>query len=562
LYRYKFIARDFCFKKDSAYQYFKIKNEEPEITCPKDTVVDCIKHLVIQKDPPVTTSCSLRYRVIVQKPKLVFGHPDCPGARYELEYEVRDTCGRNEHCIQHITIDNDPPTIKCPPDKIVECERDIKKEKAEYTTNCDHHADLDVEGPTLVKGKANCDGSVYELKYTVTDSCERSASCIQKFTIHNKGPEIICPPNEEVQCEDDINAGPPKEVKVTCDLKYDIKISDPVLIIGRKNCQGAVYQVIYTVTDECGRTDECEQLFTILKDDIQLTCPPDKTVHCKKDIAPSTAIVKTACKNAFNVTTSPPKLISGKENCAGARYQILYHVEDECGRTKDCLQTFTIDNRPPEIVCYPDMTVQCEEDFEFKPPVPLVDCDLNYTVDTTVVEIKGSGECDGNILGFIYTVTDECGRSASCLQQFTLRIPLPVVKCAPDEVVDCEDNIRVTNPTVTMHCDQTYAVQSLGPVLTKGLPNCPGAEYTITYTVTDDCERQVTCTQYFNIENSPPTITCPPDRTVECKEDIKEEDPQAVAACNLGAVYFDGPYLESGKDNCPNAVYTITYTVE
>ncbi|HJW30415.1 MAG TPA: hypothetical protein VJ508_14385, partial [Saprospiraceae bacterium] len=51
-------------------------------------------------------------------------------------------------------------------------------------------------------------------------------------------------------------------------------------------------------------------------------------------------------------------------------------------------------------------------------------------------------------------------------------------------------------------------------------------------------------------------------RTVECKEDIKEEQPQAVAACNLGAVYFDGPYLESGKDNCPNAVYTITYTVE
>ncbi len=194
--------------------------------------------------------------------------------------------------------------------------------------------------------------------------------------------------------------------------------------------------------------------------------------------------------------------------------------------------------------------------------MPVVDCDLRYTIDTSTVLIKGTGECDGDVVGLHYTVTDACGRSASCVQKVTLRIPLPEVQCPEDATVECDEDIKPGTPSVKTYCNQTYTITHAGPALSKGRPNCPGAAYTITYTVKDDCDRKVSCTQHFVINNAAPTIKCPPDRTVECKEDIREEMPQGEVACGGGDVTFDGPHLESGKDNCPNAVYTITYTIE
>ncbi len=70
-----------------------------------------------------------------------------------------------------------------------------------------------------------------------------------------------------------------------------------------------------------------------------------------------------------------------------------------------------------------------------------------------------------------------------------------------------------------------YVITEVGPHLVYGQDDCPGAKYEIVYTVTDDCGRQASCTQIFTIHNEGPTITCPPDRTIECVYEMVEEIP-------------------------------------
>ncbi len=124
-YRFTFIAKDQCLRVDSVWQFFKIVNDPPEIDCPTDTVVFCIEELV-KIQPKTTTSCDVTCKVTYYGPLLVSGTHNCPGAIYEMQYIVKDICGRETKCIQKVKIENDPPMIMCPADTIVECFEDIK----------------------------------------------------------------------------------------------------------------------------------------------------------------------------------------------------------------------------------------------------------------------------------------------------------------------------------------------------------------------------------------------------------------------------------------------------
>ena len=563
VYRITFTAKDFCNKSAKAEQYFRIDNDDPQIYCLPDTIVDCIEHFKLVQ-PQGSSSCKMNFRITSKGPYLVSGKKNCPDAVYQIDYTLKDSCGREAKCTRKIRILNDGPTITCPPDQTVTCFDKIQKGKPTYTTSCKTYAKLTISDPVLVRGKRNCPGAVYEITYTVTDSCDRKASCVQKFTIDNPGPKIKCPPPKEILCVDDILVGLPESVQVSCDLKYTITTTDPKLISGKPNCVGAIYEVTYTVTDECGRKDSCDQLFTILKDDLQITCPPDQTVKCYEDIKPSNAVVKVPCKLHFNVTNSGPTLVSGTKNCNGAVYAITYLITDECGRTKTCIQKFTIANDKPEIKCEPEIVLPCYDDINnYKAPEPKVSCNLSFTMkSTTPALVSGKDKCDGARYKIVHTVEDECGRKAECTQYFRINMVPAILTCASDKTVDCEDHIVAEDPTVFMPCNLNYKIERRGPELIKGTKNCPGAVYTVTYILRNDCQDSVKCVQQFTIDNSGPRVTCPPDRMVKCSKDIVPETLVTSSSCGDNVkVNVSDKLLISGKPDCPNAKYSLIYTI-
>ncbi len=564
VYRITFTAKDLCNKSAKADQYFRIENDDPTIHCPADTIIDCIEHLpAIQ--PQGSSSCHLGFRITSKGPTLISGEHNCPEAIYKMEYILKDSCGRTVKCTREIRILNDEPTITCPPDETVTCFDKIRKGKPIIKTACKRwYKDLRITDPVLVRGRRNCPGAVYEITYTVTDSCDRKASCVQRFTINNPGPKIKCPQPKEIQCVEDIMVGLPESVQVSCDLAYTVTTSEPKLIYGKPNCVGAIYEVWYTVTDECGRKDSCQQVFTIFKRELLITCPPDQRVKCFEDIKPSNAIVKTACKQHFKISTTPPQHISGTQRCNGAVYAITFTVEDECGLTKTCVQKFTIVSDPPEIKCGPEIVVNCYDDIKnYKAPVPKVSCNLRFTPSSSPVSlVSGKDKCDGARYKIVYKVEDECGGKAECTQYFRIDMVPAVIACAPDRMVNCESQIIAEDPTMYVPCQLKHRLEKRGPELEKGKRNCPGAVYTMTYILTTECGDSVKCVQRFTIDNLGARVNCPPDRQVQCSKDIVPETLTASGSCGEKLqVTVQGPLLISGKPDCPNAKYSLIYTL-
>jgi len=309
------------------------------------------------------------------------------------------------------------------------------------------------------------------------------------FTIENEGPSITCPADLTITCIDEIAEGVPT-VTSACGLTTTVSVALPSIAGPGENCPGLQYQITYTVTDECGRTDECVQTFTIENEGPTITCPADATVTCVDDIAEGTPTVTSSCGSLTTVTTVGPTLVSGSEGCDASVYEIVYTVTDECGRTDECTQTFNVENDGPTIVCPADLTVDCIEDIVEGTPTVTSSCGLSTEVFVSLPSIVGDdANCPANQYQITYTVTDECGRSSSCAQTFTIENEGPSITCPADVTVTCATEIAESTPTVISSCSLNTNVTTSGPELVSGTADCIGAQYEITYTVTDVCGR-------------------------------------------------------------------------
>ncbi|MDB4438789.1 SpaA isopeptide-forming pilin-related protein [bacterium] len=560
-YKIIYTATDECGRTAECTQTFTLDNEGPTITCPADVTIECLNGLV-QGVPTVTSACGLTTEVFVALPSIVGEGANCPGNQYQILYSVIDECGRTASCTQTFTIANQGPTIVCPADETVTCAYDINEGTPTVTSSCNLPTIVVTSDPVLVSGSANCYGAKYEITYTVTDVCGRTADCVQTFTIDNEIPEIICPANLTVECAEDIIAGSPA-VSTSCGVGYVVTYSDPVLTYGTDNCDGAIYEIIYTVTDDCGRVNECSQLFTLDNEGPSITCPADLTIACASDIYEGTPTVVTSCGVHYTSLTTGPTLISGAADCYGAIYEITYTVIDVCGRSASCTQTFTIDNEAPMITCPADATVACAADIIVGVPTIETSCYLSSDYTTVgPVLVSGTDNCDGARYEITYNVEDVCGRTASCKQIFTVVNEGPSITCPADVTVECADDIHASIPNVTTSCDLGYTVSTSGPTLVSGTDNCTDATYKLTYTVTDECGRTANCVQTFKIENDPPTIVCPIDATVQCLDDIMVGTPVVTTPCYIPYTNsITGPTLVFGAGGCEGAIYEIVYSV-
>jgi hypothetical protein len=205
----------------------------------------------------------------------------------------------------------------------------------------------------------------------VTDSCGRTIDCNTVYTISNVGPVIdLCPADATVECYSDLVARitadslalSSGDVTTACGVRYVVTRS---ALPAFDNCPNN-YTITWTVTDSCGRTIDCNTVYTIdnLGPVIDL-CPADATVEWYSDLvaritADSLALsaggVTTACGVSYVVTRSA---LSAFDNCPN-NYTITWTVTDSCGRTIDCNTVYTIDNVGPVIdLCPADATVEC-----------------------------------------------------------------------------------------------------------------------------------------------------------------------------------------------------------
>ena len=202
-------------------------------------------------------------------------------------------------------------------------------------------------------------------------------------------------------------------------------------------------------------------------------------------------------------------------------------------------------NFPPEITCPDDITIECGESVD-----PSNTGQATATDDSdpdpgiTYSDSYSAGTCPAVlIITRTWTATDNQGATSSCVQTITVADNTnPVITCPADVQIECDASTDPSNTgqaTATDACDESptvaYSDEVVGDVITR------------TWTATDACDNVASCVQTITIvDNTPPTVTCPDDITVDND------------AGQCGAVVS---FEASATDNCPGDV-TITYDPE
>ena len=479
-----------------------------------------------------------------------------------------DDNGNSSECTQLITIvDTTAPVISsCPVDRVIDCVSDATTMLGSLlaTDNCDTNLTLSISATNdNLAAACTSDPRIIEYVYQVEDSCGNSSSCTQTYTIvDNVDPVISCPLDSVVECDASTatNAMGVATATDNCNSAPIISFTDTVLAGACLNASSL--ERVWTATDACGNSVSCTQTITVVDttDPVITTCPAAGNLTCIDDLPASDPASLVAIDNCdTNVTVS---VSATNDNLAAACVgtprivEYVYEVEDNCGNTATCTQTYTIiDNIDPIISCPLDRVVECDSSVATNVlgvATATDNCDSAPLISVSDVLIAGSC-ADERSIARVWTATDTCGNTASCTQTISIVDTTdPVITfCPSNEAVSCFSE-AIAEPGSVLAIDNCSASTFVTVLTTNdnGATGCVSdprlVEYI--YQVSDNCGNTTSCSQTYTIVDIiDPVALCPSDVVIECGSSISTND--------LGVVF--------GVDNCsadPALSFVDTFT--
>lgn len=428
--------------------------------------------------------------------------------------------------------DTEAPVFLNPPaDFSVECLDELPPGQGlDWQDNCDGSGQV---SPTEQNIPDPCTGGTMQRRWEYTDLCGNTEFYIQVITVSAlPEPEFDNPPPDMTV---DCNSIPPPAT----DLLYSnnsggaclIEGLVPPNIAGTADLCGGVITNTWEYTDICNRTIFHSQTITVIPaDDPAFVNPPaDVTVDCDNipTTAPDLNYTNGMTGNCLIEGTVSP-VISGNGDICGGGIQFTWEQTDQCGRTISHNQTFTITPIEEATFINPpvDITVTCDN-------IPVSAPDLTYSngstgdclIEGTVPAVmSGSGTMCGGDIQFTWSFTDQCNRTITHVQTFTIEPVTPPAFLNPpaDLSVTCA-NIPVGAP------DLIYSnggagnclIEGTVPAVLNGTPDGCGADFAFTWQFTDPCGNMVSHIQNIFVDPAPEPVfdSLPGDLTVPCVHD-------------------------------------------
>jgi hypothetical protein len=175
--------------------------------------------------------------------------------------------------------------------------------------------------------------------------------------------------------------------------------------------------------------------------------------------------------------------------------------------------------------CPPDRTFECGQPWEFGTPAATDNCCF---AGIFVFGTFTNGTCP-QFITRVWVARDCCGNTNTCKQTVTIvDTTPPTITCSPNKTVLCGSSWTFDPPTATDRCCLNPVIDVLNTV-TNGL--CPQV-ITRTWIAYDCCTNSSTCSQTVTvIDITPPTLTCVPDKTVQCGTPWTFDLPTATDNC-------------------------------
>ncbi|MEO7514601.1 MAG: hypothetical protein ABIW93_02230 [Verrucomicrobiota bacterium] len=466
-------------------------------------------------------------------------------------WTATDSCGNSSSCTQTIIVrDTTAPIINCPTNVTMEYPAITTTNVTGAATASDACGSFTITYSDTIT--TNC-GSAHTIsrRWTVTDQCNNSSSCIQIITVRDTtAPVVTCPASVTLDCPA-VTTTNSTGVATATDAGGQLSIT---YIDSITNSCGNTKTIArrWTATDLCGNSSGCVQ--TIVVRDITppvLTCPSNITVDCGTSTLPGATGSATAVDTCNSTTVT---YADASTNLCGSTKIITrtWMATDSCGNKATCHQTITVrDITPPALTVPANRIIECPGDTR-----------TNATGVATAVDGCGSvsityGDVVSNSCGAtrtilrLWTATDTCGNTINGQQTINVvdtqkpRITCPSisVQCVND-LPSAYNNLTAfltAGGTASDNCDAdlTFSITSASSLA----GSCPGT-MTRVYRVTDDCGNFAEATQTILVKDTiAPLLTCAPGITVQCGE--------SLAPAIIGRAF--------ATDNCDTNV-VVTYT--
>jgi uncharacterized protein YdbL (DUF1318 family) len=468
------------------------------------------------------------------------GAPLACGGSTTVTWTVTSDCESPVTCSATFTVTDAPAVVlTCPSDQTeLSCQTqgDIDNAYASWLATVTFGGGCNATITNDDPGAPDICGGTSTVTWTVSSSCEGDVTCTATFAIDPVSTlSISCPSDTSLtECQD----------QATVDALFaswlaQFSFNGGCIVSENGNtgtapnyCGGSV-TIDYSVSDECGQSDNCTASFTVNSAPLlSINCPGDTTLtNCQDQTTVDVLFVNWL--NQFTFSGGCSVTENGNSGTApdacGGSITINYSVLDECGQTANCTATFTIDSAPVLSINCPSDTIlsECLDQV-------MVDALFNswlsqftYSGGCSITEIGNTGaapDACGGSTTINYSVTDVCGQSQNCQGTFT-------VNNAPDLSVICPGSITLSPCRTQTDVDNRFAnwiadFQTIGgcnPTSTDlsqfDPPSACGGSVTVDYLATDNCGQSVSCFASFSVDNPPAlTIACPTDIIIsECQ---------------------------------------------
>jgi len=478
---------------------------------------------------------------------------------------VTDAAGNSSQCTVTFTKEDvTPPVLTCPaPQTLVVDANNCLAILPDYTSGVASDA---CGGVSVVQtpGPGTNVSNDLTVTITATDDAGLQASCTIDITVVDQTPPVItCPATQTIAVDGTCEVPLPDytgqaSVSDNCDPR-----KGPVTVV-QSPAAGTMYDindspvtVTLTATDVSGNTADCTfQVEFMDNQPPTISCPVSPQLElldgdCNAslpDFRPQVMVSSTCTMSGFTLTQvpAPGTVISGEQITS-----VTITADDGQGNSVSCSFDYqTVDDTDPIIECPADQTESLDGDCEFVVPdytgmatitdncssiAPAAAPNLTITQDP----VAGSTVTgDGTVTPITITATDAAGNTISCTFNLTTEDTTdPVPTCPADQnetlIADCTFTIGDYTALVTATDNCSVAgdfMVAQSPLAGTVTLTGPGSA-TVMMTVTDAAGNTADCS--FDVmvtDATPPTISCPPNPTIEVDENCMAVVPDLTVA--------------------------------
>ncbi len=512
-----------------------------------------------------------------------------------------DYCGNFTNCSFEVCVEldacNSAPIITCPPNRL-RCPNNVA---SMYHPNSTGYATAVAGGPNCGSPVVtwsdsfdpipSCPNNGMQVTRTWTamdpDDASLTSTCVQIINLNDVTPPSVvgCPSNITVQAPS--NAGTVvtwNNPLFTDDCGLESTVGN---YTSGTNFPVGSTTVTYTATNFCGVTVSCSFVVTVTAPECNtppnIACPANASVCINGDYSPTAlgfAVATGSGANCGTPTVTYSDLIISTGSCTGSKVIERKWTATDPNNTNlfsTCIQNIEInDTQAPTITnCPSDIALvadnNCEIAVTWLPPTTTDNCGVASVTSThTSGTVFGAGNTT-----VIYTVTDNCGNTATC--SFNVIVTCNNIPCNVPPVLNCPANWTAcagtpSHPSTTGFATAVAGLASCDPpvvsytdvVVSTG--PCAGATViNRTWKAADphDPNVNVSCVQVITLgDSSAPAISsCPSDMVVlgdaNCQAIVTWTEPTVTDNCGVASVtsnYSSGSVFGQGNT-------TVTYTI-